>query len=194
MTAKFLSAMLYAALALGANPVLAEPLDLSAIAALRSGDMQKLVVHSAPREMADTGFFDEDGNEISLTAYKGKTVFLNLWATWCAPCRAEMPSIDALEAELGGDDFIVVPVATGRNPLPAIKKFFKTAKIKNLPILLDPKMAFARANGGFGLPITIILNPEGYEIARMQGDADWHGEEALMVLRALLPVSEETEG
>ena len=191
MTRKLISAMLYAAFALGANPVLADPLDITAIAALRAGDMQKLVFHSEPKEMAKIGFFDEAGNDVSLDAYKGKVVLLNLWATWCPPCRAEMPSIDALQRELGSENFEVVTIATGRNTIPAINKFFTEANITSLPILLDPKMAFARANGAFGLPITIILNSDGQEIARMQGDADWHGEDALTVLRALLP--EETE-
>lgn len=193
MTRKFIFSLLYAAFALGANPVFADPIDLSQIADLRTGDMQKLVVHSEPKEMADAGFFDEAGNEISLDAYEGKVVLLNFWATWCPPCLAEMPAIDAVQAELGGDDFAVVTVATGRNAIPSIKKFFKKAEIKNLPILLDPKQNFARANGVFGLPTTVILDAKGYEIARMQGDADWHSTEALTVLRALLPEKDETE-
>lgn len=193
MTRKFIFSMLYAAFALGANPVLADPIDLSAIADLRAGDMQKLVVHSEPKEMADAGFFDEAGNDVSLDAYHGKVVLLNFWATWCPPCRAEMPSIDALQAELGGDDFAVVTVASGRNAIPSIKKFFEKAEIINLPIFLDPKQNFSRANGVFGLPTTVIIDATGQEIARMQGDADWHSTEALTVLRALLPDEEEIE-
>jgi thiol-disulfide isomerase/thioredoxin len=185
--------MLYAAFALGANPVLADPIDLSAIAELRAGDMQKLVVHSEPKEMSDAGFYDEAGNEISLEAYEGKIVFLNFWATWCPPCLAEMPSIDALQAELGGDNFEVVTIATGRNAIPSIKKFFDKAEITNLPILLDPKRDFSRANAVFGLPTTVILDTEGREVARMQGDADWHSAEALTVLRAMLPKEEGSE-
>jgi thiol-disulfide isomerase/thioredoxin len=193
MTRKFIFSMLYAATALGANPVLADPIDLSEIAELRAGDMQKLVVHSDPKEMIDIGFSDEAGNDVMLEDYKGKVVLLNFWATWCPPCRAEMPSIDALQADLGGDDFTVVTIATGRNAIPSIKKFFDEAEIKNLPILLDPKRDFSRANAVFGLPTTVILDAEGHEIARMQGDADWHSVEALTVLKALLPEEEETE-
>lgn len=194
MTRKFLFAMLYAAITLGANPVLAGSVDLSSISALRAGDMQKLVIHAEPKELRKSTFLDADGNRTSIKAYRGKVVLLNFWATWCQPCLAEMPSLDALQAELGGDSFIVLTVATGRNPLPAIKKFFADTGIENLPILRDPKLAFARANGVFGLPTTVILNKEGDEIARMQGDANWHSEEALTLLKALLPKPEtETE-
>ncbi len=192
MTAKFLFAILYAALTLGANPVLAAPLNLSQIAALRAGDMQRLEIYSEPTEMPTTGFLDEQGKPVSLDAYKGKVVLLNIWATWCPPCRAELPSIDALEAELGGDNFTVVPVAMGRNPVAAIKKFYRKAGITHLPILRDPKQKFARANGIFGLPTTIILNAKGQEIARMIGDANWHSKEALTLIKALLPKADAT--
>ena len=101
-----------------------------------------------------------------------------------------MPSIDALQADLGGDTFAVVTIATGRNSLPAIKSFFKEADITNLPILRDPKRKFSRANGVLGLPTTLILNADGNEIGRMQGDADWHSNEALTLIKALLPKSE----
>ncbi len=187
MTRKFLFSILYAALALGANPVFAETIDLSAISELREGDMKKLVLHSEPRDLTVKTFLDVDGNEASLDDYKGKIVLLNFWATWCAPCREEMPAINALQAELGGDDFAVVPVATGRNPVPMVKKFFKKINVENLPILLDPKQTMARGNSVFGLPTTLILNAEGQEIARMLGDADWHSPEALVILKALLP-------
>lgn len=190
MTRKFLFAMLYAATTLGANPVLAEPLDLSEIAALRTGDMQKLVVHSEPKEISGKGFLDGNGDKTSLDAYKGKLVLLNIWATWCPPCRAEMPSIDALQAELGGDDFQVVTVAMGRNPVASIKKFFAEVGIENLPILRDPKQKFARSIGVIGLPTTIIINTEGQEIARLTGDADWHGDAAVTVIKAMLPKAE----
>ncbi len=189
MTRKFLFSILYAALTLGANPVFAEKIDLSAVSELREGDMKKLVFHSEPREVKIKSYLDVNGNEASLDDYKGKVVLLNFWATWCAPCREEMPAIDALQAELGGDHFAVVPVATGRNPVPMVKKFFEKIDVKHLPILLDPKQIMGRGNGVFGLPTTLILNAEGQEIGRMLGDADWHSPEAITVLKALLPQS-----
>lgn len=192
MTAKLIFSMLYAALALGANPVFADSIDLSAANELRAGDMKKLVFHAEPRELADLPFFTEDGTKTTLDAYEGKIVVLNMWATWCPPCRAEMPSLDALQADLGGDNFAVVTVATGRNPIASVKKFFMDANIKHLPILLDADYSFGRGIGVMGLPSTIVLDTEGREIARMIGDADWHSEDAVTLMKALLP--EDGEG
>lgn len=97
-----------------------------------------------------------------------------------------MPSLDALQAELGGDDFQVVTIATGRNPMPAIKSFFSETGVINLPILLDPRQSLARNMGALGLPATMIIDREGREVARLVGDADWHSADALALLRALI--------
>ena len=110
MTLKFLFILLYAALSEGANPVLSGTVDLSKISYLRTGDMKKLVIYSEAKDMPDMGFLDAQGNETSMDVYLGKTVLLNFWATWCARCLSEMPAIDALQAELGGDDFVVVTI------------------------------------------------------------------------------------
>lgn len=173
-----LSALIYTALTLGANA--------ADIAALRDGDMKKLVIHETPVEVSQAVFTTPGGAEHSLADWKGQYVLLNFWATWCAPCRHEMPSLDALNAELGGEDFAVVPVATGRNAVPGIRKFFDEEGIETLPILLDPKQKLARDMAVLGLPITVILNPEGQEIARLRGDADWASDSAKAIVAALL--------
>lgn len=180
---KIVSAVLYAALMLGANAALADTSDLEA---LREGSLKKLVFHSAPQAVSDKAFNDADGQEVRLADYHGQYVLLNFWATWCAPCRAEMPALDQLQAEFGGAAFQVVTLATGRNPLPAINKFFTENDITNLPILLDPKQAVAREMAVLGLPITVILNPEGQEIARLRGDAEWHSDSARAIVAALI--------
>ena len=115
---------------------------------------------------------------------------LNFWATWCAPCRKEMPSLDRLQTELGGDTFQVVTIATGRNTLPGITKFFEAADVTHLPILLDPKQKLSRSMGVLGLPITMIIDPEGREIARLRGDADWDTQSALAIISALIAPDE----
>lgn len=176
-------AVLYTALALSANPAAA---DIAAAEAAREGTMKKLFFHSAPRAVSDAVFTDAEGAEFTLADWQGKHVVLNFWATWCAPCRKEMPALDQLQAELGSDDFEVVTIATGVNPLPAITKFFAEETVTNLPVLLDPKMSVSRGMAVLGLPVTVILNPEGQEIARMQGDAEWASDSAFNVLRALL--------
>jgi len=93
-----------------------------------------------------------------------------------------MPGLDELQAEFGGDTFEVVTIATGRNPMPAIRRFFEEEEIKNLPILLDPKQSMARDMGVLGLPITVLIDPEGREIARLRGDADWASDSAKAII------------
>jgi len=111
---------------------------------------------------------------------------LNFWATGCAPCRKEMPTLDALQADLGSDAFEVVVIATGRNSVDGIRKFFDETGVENLEIYLDPRQTLAREMAVLGLPITVVLNPEGQEIARLQGDADWNSESAQAIFRAMM--------
>jgi thiol-disulfide isomerase/thioredoxin len=164
----------------------AEIRDYSALENMRDGDMRKLNFHSAPKEVSQKSFITEDGGEATLGDYKGKAVLLNFWATWCAPCRHEMPMLSALQAELGGDDFEVVTLATGRNMVPAMQKFFNEIDVTNLPLHRDPKQAVAREMAVFGLPATIIMDREGREIARLQGDADWSSDNARAILMAVI--------
>ncbi|RKT32109.1 thiol-disulfide isomerase/thioredoxin [Roseovarius halotolerans] len=175
--------ILYMALALGANAAIA---DTSALEALREGDMKKLTFHSSPQAVSQTPFEHADGGTGTLADFQGKHVVLNFWATWCAPCRKEMPMLSELQTELGGDSFEVVTLATGRNALPAMKKFFDEIGVDNLPLHRDPKSAIAREMGVFGLPITVILDPDGQEIARLQGDAHWNSDSAKAILTTLI--------
>ncbi|MEM7687247.1 MAG: TlpA disulfide reductase family protein, partial [Pseudomonadota bacterium] len=112
-----LSALLYGVIALGANSVAAEGLSSDQRAALmemREGDMQKLVFHKEARPAISEVFRDQYGNEVTLQDYEGKVVVLNFWATWCPPCRAEMPSIDRLSADMAGPDVEVLALSTDR--------------------------------------------------------------------------------
>ncbi|MEM9475924.1 MAG: TlpA disulfide reductase family protein [Pseudomonadota bacterium] len=178
----FRSAVLYTALVLGANAALADP----AIEAMREGDMKKLMFSSEPQTVSGATFAEADGTERTLADWQGKYVLLNFWATWCAPCRKEMPALDALNQEFGGERFEVVTLATGRNSLQGIRRFFEEEEITSLPILLDPKQGVAREMAVLGLPITVILDPEGREIARMRGDADWYSDNARAIIAALI--------
>ncbi len=178
-----LTTLIYTGLALGAN---AAGADMAAIDALRDGTIKKLVLHSEPKAAGTSSFVGPDGTDYDLSQFKGRYVLLNFWATWCAPCRAEMPSLDALQRDFGGDKFQVVTVATGRNPLPAVRKFFEEVGITSLPMYRDPKQKLAREMAVLGLPITVILDPEGNEIARLRGDAEWNSESARAIVAELI--------
>jgi thiol-disulfide isomerase/thioredoxin len=173
-------AAVYTGLAAGANPALADP----ALEALRQGDMRKLAVHAAPIAAGVSEFRSPDGTVHTLADWQGKVVVLNFWATWCAPCRKEMPSLDALQGAME-PDVAVVTVATGRNQPAAIDRFFAEVGVTRLPVLLDPKSALAREMGVAGLPVTVLLDRQGQEVARLIGEADWNAPEAQAVLTAL---------
>jgi thiol-disulfide isomerase/thioredoxin len=181
---KLVLAFIYTALVTGANPGFASGAD---IAALRDGDMKKLVVHNAPEATSDAAFnLEDDGGTATLEDYRGKYVLLNFWATWCAPCRKEMPQLNALQKEFGGDNFEVLTIAAGRNSPEGITRFFTEAEIDSLPRHQDPKQSLASQMGVFGLPITVIIDPNGREIARLRGDADWSSDSAKAIIKALV--------
>ncbi|SFR33066.1 TlpA disulfide reductase family protein [Litoreibacter janthinus] len=172
--------VLYAGLAAGANPAVA---DTNALFTLAEGDLAKLQLHGESRAVPETAVTDADGNAVTLSDYRGKHVLLNFWALWCAPCVKEMPSLERLDAKLGGAQFEVVTIATGRNSKPAVDKFFVDKGISHLPKLFDPKMALMRDIGGSSLPLTVLIGPDGREVARMKGDAEWDSPAALAMLR-----------
>lgn len=170
-------AVLYTAFLLGANPAAAD------VTGLLTGDMAKLTL-SDPVTLPEAGLIDMADAPRSLTEFRGKWTVVNFWATWCPPCREEMPALDRLQAAM--PEIAVVPVATGRNDTDTIDRFFTEAEITNLKNLRDPTSDLAHAMGIMGLPVTVIVNPEGQEVARLIGDAHWDGAEAQAVLKALI--------
>lgn len=174
--------IVYTALVIGAN--LWSGAAMADVSALREDDMKKLAIHAQAVALPEVGLVTADDAPASLADYHGRWVVLNFWATWCAPCRHEMPALDRLQAAM--PDLAVVPVATGRNAVEGIRRFYAEAGIKHLPILRDPKSDLARQMGVMGLPITVILNPEGQEVARLIGDAEWDSAHAITILKALM--------
>ena len=171
--------VLYTALLIGANAGWAGEIDWQAA---HDGGLAKLQ-RTDPTPVPATRFTDPEGGTHSLADYKGKVVLLNFWATWCAPCREEMPSLDALQAEMGSEDFAVVAIAAGHNPPPAVRKFLEEENITHLPVLLDPRQALAREMGVMGLPVTLLIDRDGNEIARLMGGADWSSDTAKALIR-----------
>jgi thiol-disulfide isomerase/thioredoxin len=146
--------------------------------------MAAFVFRQAPEALPEVKFQDADGRERSLADWRGKTVLLNLWATWCLPCRKEMPSLDRLQAALGSDRFEVVALSVDRKGLDASKKFLDETKVEKLGLYVD---ASARANSMLrviGLPATLLIDAEGREIGRLLGPAEWDSDEAKRLIRA----------
>lgn len=166
----------------------AAPADLEA---LREGDMRKLAIHAEPQRGSDVAFESEEGGEITLAEYEGKPVLVNFWATWCAPCRVEMPQLAALQDEYGGEDFEVVTIATGRNDPAGMERFLAEIGAETLPRHKDPRQTLARDFGVLGLPVTLILDAQGQEIGRLQGEADWSSDSARAIVEALIAEAQD---
>ncbi len=171
--------LLYTGLLLGANQAMAGAVD----PVLLTGDMEKLVLE-APRALPDVPLIDLADAPHALAHYKGKWLVVNFWATWCMPCRTEMPSLDRLQTAL--PQIAVVTLATGPNPVPAIRRFLDEAAVKSLVVLRDPQADLAHQMGVMGLPVTVIVSPDGMEVARLIGGAEWDSDKAKAVLEALM--------
>ncbi|HEY9568502.1 MAG TPA: TlpA disulfide reductase family protein, partial [Thalassobaculum sp.] len=133
-----------------------------------------------------------DGRPIKLDAYRGSLVLLNVWATWCAPCIRELPSLDRLQAELGGERFRVVLLSVDRKGLETAAPFLEKLGIANLRTAADPKSELARALGATGLPTSVLLDADGRIVGRMLGDAEWDSPAAKALLLHYLEKPEAT--
>jgi len=184
----FRSALLYAALLFGANAAVAA--DPAALEALKAGEMNRLVVHAAPEPVGTASFTDRDGGTHSLADWRGKVVLLNFWAVSCVPCREEMPALNALEREYGGDDFAVVPVAFGYNHPGGLARFLTKYEIDALPVLLDPARKLSAEMGVVAPPVTMLVDRDGNEVARFIGGADWASPEAKALIEAMMATPE----
>jgi thiol-disulfide isomerase/thioredoxin len=139
-----------------------------------------------PKPAPDLTFLDAEGNEVRLADFQGEVVVLNLWATWCAPCRREMPSLDRLQAKYGGAGLEVIALSLDRGDVAKVREFFEELEITSLAVYHDPTARAGRELGAPGLPTTVVMDRAGREVGRLLGPAEWDGEEALAVIKALL--------
>ena len=153
---------------------------------LNKGHMTTFVVRPQPQDIPEFEFVIEDGTKKTLKDWSGKVVLLNLWATWCAPCRKEMPWFDDLKAKLGGDKFDVVTISIDRGNIEKPKNFFKRINIKNLVLYHDPTARLGSKLNAFGMPTTLLINSQGKEIGRLVGPAEWHSDDAVKLLEAAI--------
>ena len=136
-----------------------------------------------PSPMPDISFADAKGRALTLEDFRGKVVLLNIWATWCPPCVREMPSLDRLQARLGGPRFEVVALSQDRGGLTLVSRFFERLKLKHLDIYIDRTERSRVALGVSGLPTTILIDRDGNEVGRMIGPAEWDSDAAVAVIR-----------
>lgn len=162
----------------------------AAIAPLARGQVASLNISKTPREATPIAFTGPDGEPKTLAAFKGRMILLNLWATWCVPCREEMPSLDKLQAQLGGPDFEVVAVNIDTARLERRQTFLKEAGVEKLAFYANPTaeafQILKKAGKVVGLPTTILIDAEGCELGVMPGPADWASAEAVKLLSGAL--------
>ncbi len=154
--------------------------------ALAKGPMVGVIVHAVRKDIAPFTFTDAAGQQVDLSKWKGRVVVLNLWATWCAPCRKEMPDLAKLQTALGGPDFEVVALSVDRKGLEASQAFLKEIGVTNLAAYIEPEAKSLAALQALGLPATVLIDRQGKEAARLLGPADWASPEAQDMVKALL--------
>ena len=138
-----------------------------------------------PEPVPDAPFLDATGAPHRLADFKGRGMVVNLWATWCAPCVAEMPSLEALSKALAPQDIAVLPLSSDRGGADVVQAWYKSHGVSALPVLLDPKGALSRAFNARGIPTTLIINTSGLLVARLEGAANWATPDVPKLVQAL---------
>ena len=133
-----------------------------------------------------TLFKDPAGKDITIASFKGTPVLVNLWATWCAPCRKEMPALAALQTQLGSDDFEVVAISLDRKGIEASSVFLKETGATSLKLYVEPTARILNELEAIGLPATILIDRKGNEIGRLLGPAEWNSPDAIALIKAAL--------
>jgi len=142
-----------------------------------------LVMRERPVPVPEFGFTDAEGRPLGPADFRGRIVLLNIWATWCVPCREEMPALDWLQAELGSPDFEVVALSIDRGGADAVRAFYEQIGIANLAVFLDRANASSRALGVVGIPTTLLIDRDGREIGRAIGPLEWDSPETVGLIR-----------
>lgn len=181
------AAVIAGIVALATTAQAAEPGFVAAIDMGPDGNpVLRMAAPDSPAPAPNIRFVDNAGVEHELLQYRGKVTAVHFWATWCVPCRAEMPQVQAMAAALGGADFQVLPISVDRDGIEIVNAFYAEEGITGLPAFLDRGLKAFRAFRLAGVPATIFVDAEGNEIARVLGERDWGTPEALDVIRKLI--------
>jgi len=165
----------------------------AAVDPLAKGGLAAMSITKKPASVGDFTFNDPSGQPVKLSAFRGKTVLLNVWATWCVPCRGEMPELDKLQAEYGSDKFEVVAVNIDTTRPERPKALFQELGLKSLKLYADPKAdifyEMKQAGKALGLPLTLLIDAEGCQIGLINGPAAWHSDDARALIAGALAAS-----
>ena len=160
------------------------------IAPLAHGEVAALTMATSPVQLPDLAFEDAEGKPRKLSDWRGKTVLVNLWATWCVPCRKEMPALDSLQAKLGGKDFEVVAVNIDTRDPDKPKNFLKEASLTRLGYFSDSKAKVFQdlksIGKALGMPTSVLVDGQGCEIANLAGPAEWASDDAIKLIKAAM--------
>ena len=139
-------------------------------------DIKNIIINKNLKKYDVLTFLDAKNNQVNLNDYKGNLVLLNFWATWCAPCKEEMPSLDLLLLNKNLDNLKIFPINVGKDDINKSSKFYEDLKIKNLKLYFDPPITLAKKFGLRGIPTSILFNKEGLEFARIMGSINFEDE------------------
>lgn len=151
-----------------------------------TGKLAAFVYKSSPEQVAEFPFFNAVKETQTIASHKGKVVLLNLWATWCGPCREEMPALDRLQKEMGSDKFEVVAVSVDKNGFETARKFLDGIDVKALNYYSDPTGRAPSQVKAIGMPATLLIDAHGREIGRLMGPAEWDSPDAKRLIEAAL--------
>ena len=154
----------------------------------------ELTVFDRPRAVPEIRFADDQGHDLTLGDLRGRVVLLNIWATWCVPCRKEMPTLDRLQAKLGDEDFLVIPLSIDRDGAAGVKRFYQEVGVEKLGIYVDPSGRASHALSVPGVPTTLLIDREGREVARKMGEAQWDGAEMVSLVQRTIQAAAGSEG
>jgi thiol-disulfide isomerase/thioredoxin len=169
-----------------------QPMQAQVIDAAATGQLAALNGTGEGRGYADMAFKDASGKDVTIADFKGKALLVNFWASWCVPCREEMPALDELATDYNSEKFAVLPINLDIGPggLEKAQQFLDEGQFQNLPLYADNTFAafdrLKREAVAVGLPATLLLDPEGCELAVLQGPAEWHSKDGRAVVEALI--------